>query len=213
MGKMKFEIGERVQVIIKGKLLEAKVIEYDLKFLLLCIELPNGSRKLVNEDNIAKLDQPKPTEVPEQVSRLLDTYLIKKEPLDDFSRGTILADILDDYSEGVLVEDWELADDWIRDNHTKLVDAVRNGYVVEESPKTHSLKILPEYFDAIDHGVKTFEIRKNDRNFKVGDVLILREYDEKQYTGSELKAKITYITAYAQQDGYVVLGIEMEVSE
>lgn len=34
---------------------------------------------------------------------------------------------------------------------------------------THRLKVLIKYADAIMDGTKTFEIRKNDRNFKVGD--------------------------------------------
>jgi predicted RNA-binding protein with PUA-like domain len=71
------------------------------------------------------------------------------------------------------------------------------------------LKILPEYFDAVWDGIKTFEIRKNDRNFQVGDEVILQEYDpEKGYTGSGLVVIITYITNYAQKDDYVVFGIK-----
>ena len=71
----------------------------------------------------------------------------------------------------------------------------------------HELKILPEYFEAVTSGRKQFETRRNDRNFKVGSQLILREWNGEKYTGDSYKAEITYITDYAQQDGYVVLGI------
>jgi len=72
---------------------------------------------------------------------------------------------------------------------------------------THELKTLPMYFDPILSGEKTFEIRKDDRFFLVGDRLLLREYDVFEYTGRVLTVEVTYITAYAQQLGYVVMGI------
>ncbi|WP_422698913.1 DUF3850 domain-containing protein [Enterococcus durans] len=92
---------------------------------------------------------------------------------------------------------------------------------------THELKILPEYFEAVVSGRKQFEIRKNDRDYKVGDQLILREcrtYIQQDlhglfkaaysYTGNSYKAMITYITDYMQRGGYVVLGIRgMEEAE
>lgn len=37
---------------------------------------------------------------------------------------------------------------------------------------THRLKLLIKYADAIMDGTKTFEVRKNDRNFKVGDKIV-----------------------------------------
>lgn len=37
---------------------------------------------------------------------------------------------------------------------------------------THKLKVFIKYADAIMNGTKTFEIRKNDRNFKVGDKIV-----------------------------------------
>ena len=46
----------------------------------------------------------------------------------------------------------------------------------------HDLKILPEYYDAVDKGVKTYELRFDDRNYAVGDMLILREWENGQYT-------------------------------
>ena len=40
----------------------------------------------------------------------------------------------------------------------------------------HKLKLNAAYYDDSASGIKTFEIRNNDRNFKVGDILELREY-------------------------------------
>lgn len=71
----------------------------------------------------------------------------------------------------------------------------------------HKLKILPEYFEAVMSGAKTFEIRKNDRNYQVGDRLFLNEFDGEKYTSRYTERIINYITDYAQQDGYVVMSI------
>ncbi|HAP4176890.1 TPA: DUF3850 domain-containing protein [Enterococcus faecalis] len=70
------------------------------------------------------------------------------------------------------------------------------------------MKILPEYFTAVASGIKRFEIRKNDRGYNVGDILRLNEYENGKYTGNVHVVEITYITDYAQQDNFVVLGIK-----
>ena len=67
----------------------------------------------------------------------------------------------------------------------------------------HELKTDPEVFDAVKSGEKTFEIRLNDRNFKVGDVLFLRKTKHTgaqmltgmplEYTGDELRRTVKYI--------------------
>ncbi|EKE9396609.1 DUF3850 domain-containing protein, partial [Listeria monocytogenes] len=49
--------------------------------------------------------------------------------------------------------------------------------------EVHELKILPEYYEDIVAGRKTFEIRKNDRDFQVGDYLILKEFKDGNHTG------------------------------
>lgn len=71
--------------------------------------------------------------------------------------------------------------------------------------KIHELKIAPEYMAALLTGVKNFEIRKNDRDFQVGDRLWLREWDNGKYTRREITAYVTYITSYQQKPGYVVM--------
>lgn len=59
----------------------------------------------------------------------------------------------------------------------------------------HVLKTWPEYFQPVLLGVKTFEKRRNDRDFRVGDRLLLQEWDPEtqRYTGRELWAHVTYI--------------------
>ena len=77
--------------------------------------------------------------------------------------------------------------------------------------KKHELKIFPQYFQAVWDGVKTFEVRKDDRGYHSGDILVLREWDGEKYTGSVLCVRVTYILRdaekYGLRDGYVIMGI------
>ena len=41
----------------------------------------------------------------------------------------------------------------------------------------HILKTLPVYWDAVNSRQKRFEVRKNDRAFQPGDIVVLRRYD------------------------------------
>lgn len=83
--------------------------------------------------------------------------------------------------------------------------------------KIHHLKVLTKYYNDLKNGNKTFEIRKNDRDFRTGDILVLSEYDleTKEYTASKnLYFKVTYIlnnTTYLQK-GYVCMGIRECIS-
>ena len=75
----------------------------------------------------------------------------------------------------------------------------------------HELKTLPEYFQAVQDGRKTFEIRRNDRGFRAGDTVLLREHvrtpDAAGYTGRECRFEIGYVTDFGQQSGYVVFSL------
>lgn len=85
---------------------------------------------------------------------------------------------------------------------------------------THELRTWPAPFTAILDGSKHHEVRKNDRNFKVGDILWLREWDpdskaDDQYTGRDLWAKVTYITVpgtWGMPPDICVMSIEVKVS-
>lgn len=74
--------------------------------------------------------------------------------------------------------------------------------------KVYKLKLWLEYFATVANGSKPFEIRKNDRDYQVRDMLPLQEFvPDKGFTRRVLDRKITYITDFAQLDGYVVKGI------
>jgi ParB family chromosome partitioning protein len=76
----------------------------------------------------------------------------------------------------------------------------------------HELKLSTEFFLDVIKGKKTFEMRKNDRPFKVGDLLALNEYDteNKTYTGNSCLVYIDYILdnkAYCIE-GTIVMAIK-----
>lgn len=74
----------------------------------------------------------------------------------------------------------------------------------------HDLKIMPEWFNAVISGVKTFEIRKDDRNFQPRDVLLLREWDGTAYTGRTCKADVTMVLRGEYcRDGYCTMAIRV----
>ena len=76
----------------------------------------------------------------------------------------------------------------------------------------HELKILPQYFEEVWNGNKTFELRKDDRDYKIGDTLRLLEFDYGTYTGRECNRTILYILRDADQYGlkedFVILAIK-----
>ena len=45
----------------------------------------------------------------------------------------------------------------------------------------HELKILPQHYNNVKAGTKTFEIRKNDRAFQKGDTVKLKLFDGEDY--------------------------------
>ena len=78
------------------------------------------------------------------------------------------------------------------------------------NPTIHCLKVTPEFFPALACGDKTFEARLNDRDFKVGDVLVLQEWDQ-VYTREAVTKVVTYILhggRFGIQEGHVVMGLK-----
>ena len=77
---------------------------------------------------------------------------------------------------------------------------------------THKLKTLTSHFQAVEKGIKKFEVRKNDRNFHVGDFLELIEIvgPDSIETGRRMKCRIDYIMhgpLFGIKEGYCVMSI------
>ncbi|EPJ4016070.1 DUF3850 domain-containing protein [Klebsiella pneumoniae] len=83
-------------------------------------------------------------------------------------------------------------------------------------PITHELKIFPEFFSAVCTGVKRAELRKNDRDYRVGDTLHLLETPRGSChrTGEFINATITHIADVGEwMPGYVLLSIDREAMD
>lgn len=78
----------------------------------------------------------------------------------------------------------------------------------------HYLKILPKWFEDVQSGQKNFEIRRFDRPFQTGDILILQEWDRGKYTGREITKQIQYIYCgdgtYGLSKDFCVLGLKTD---
>lgn len=73
---------------------------------------------------------------------------------------------------------------------------------------THELKCYPKFFEDIAKGLKSFDVREDDRGFEPGDELFLSEWDpwQRAYTGRALRAFISYILELDDVPGLTVHG-------
>jgi len=104
--------------------------------------------------------------------------------------------------------------DQLKEYLQKALGVPTTAFIREEAkrtPATHELKILPEYFNEVMSHNKQFELRKDDRDYQVGDFLLLKEFENGSYTGRESGCfKVSYILRncpeYGLADGYCILG-------
>lgn len=99
-------------------------------------------------------------------------------------------------------------------------EAVRPAAIVEplttpEGERVHVLKADLEPFRAVWAGRKLFEFRSiRDRDFRVGDFVLLRETIGGGTTGRSVLALIPYILpagSYGVPDGFAILSLEVMV--
>jgi len=81
---------------------------------------------------------------------------------------------------------------------------------------THELKLCKRFYTPIINGEKTFEVRKNDRGFAVGDTLILKPVtDDKSRayipTLPPISAEVSFMlneNGWGVEDGYCVMALK-----
>lgn len=86
----------------------------------------------------------------------------------------------------------------------------------------HELKTWPDVFEEMWKGNKRHEWRKNDRDYQLGDMLILREWEPRlvdddeivdgHYTGRRIFALVTFINKgpeWGIPEGFAVMSVEI----
>jgi len=83
--------------------------------------------------------------------------------------------------------------------------------------KTIEKKILPQYFQAVREEKKNFELRKDEDDVQPGDVLILMEWENGEYTGRTEVRRIRYVLRdvpeYGLMQGYCIMWSHDEQKE
>ena len=129
--------------------------------------------------------------------------------------------LIQDALDGLFAEEDFLA----KFNHWQDLVRARRKRAPDESgepssPREHELKTDPDVFEDVYQGRKPWEIRFNDRDYRVGDRLWLREtrYSGEEmragkpleYTGRELRVRVIHMLEgprYGLAEGWAILSI------
>ena len=80
--------------------------------------------------------------------------------------------------------------------------------------KSHEIKVDPELFRDIRVGLKTAEVRKDDRGYQVGDILIIYPFDigtQKRTSSNFIHREVTHKVdggKYGIEAGYCLLSMK-----
>lgn len=81
----------------------------------------------------------------------------------------------------------------------------------ERGQRVHQIRLGKVFFEDVYNGEKPFELRKNDRGYKKGDILEMMEFENGEHTGRFVRALVTYILEgfAGLKEGYCILGIKI----
>ena len=77
----------------------------------------------------------------------------------------------------------------------------------QSGQKVHIIRLGASFFDDVCSGRKSFELRKNDRGYKQGDILEMMEFADGRNTGRSVRVLVTYILEdyTGLEDGYCIM--------
>lgn len=83
---------------------------------------------------------------------------------------------------------------------------------IKKEQNIHQIRLAKSYFDDVANEIKTFELRRNDRGYKKGDILEMMEFTDGKYTGRSVKALVTYILEdyTGIEEGYCIMAIKVQ---
>jgi hypothetical protein len=81
---------------------------------------------------------------------------------------------------------------------------------MNRKPEVHRLKTLQPFFSEVKERKKNFELRLNDREYQVGDTVVLEEWTGECFTGDGVTRKIKYVLKDCPElgltSGYCIFG-------
>lgn len=77
----------------------------------------------------------------------------------------------------------------------------------------HKIKVDAEEYKLISKRIQNFEIRHADRPYRIGDTIVYREFDGFDYTGREVRRRISTVMTEMEglEPGYVILSLELKI--
>ena len=152
--------------------------------------------------------EPKRTEQPDQKVEEPEKTVISPAKKSEEKEEETVPEIVEDMAE---TEEsvTEIMEDVVEIEAT--VPEISENVIETEAKVTHQIKLKAEFFDDAAAGRKSFELRKNDRNYKEGDVLEMEEVKDGKKTGRKCSKRIVYMMENFEglEDGYCILGCEL----
>ena len=131
------------------------------------------------------------------------------EPQKEVQPETTQARVVDG-STGEVYENMQEAEK-AAESHTEPPREPEQAAGQQPKERTHYIRLAATYYDDVKAGIKTFELRKNDRDYRTGDILEMNEFTDGRNTGRVIRCRVTYMLEEytGLTDGYCILGIKV----